>query len=348
VAFRNNIEDLTFEKQMTLSLQKILGALLLIALIGAISMSVALRQSLEARGPVQNPAVVVSVKTGMSLSTLGETLKSANLLREPRLFVLLARWRGIDRNIRSGNYEFQGNATTGELLEALVSGPQKLDFVVIPEGLTLQETADALASGGLGDAERFLKLGRDPTFAANLGVPAPTLEGFLFPDTYAFAAGAPPAEILRHMTERFFTIFTPGMQEEGRELGLDPLEIVTLASLIEKEAAVASERALISAVFRNRLRRGMRLQSDPTAVYDLPGNTGRVRPSHLDRESPYNTYKIKGLPPGPIANPGQAALIAAVRPADDSKVLYFVARNDRTHVFSRSYREHRRAIRQNR
>jgi UPF0755 protein len=333
---------------MSLFTQKLLGSLFLIALIGGISLSVGVRLGLEARGPAQNPPILITVKKGMSLSQLGETLRLASLLREPRLFVLLARWRGMDRNIRSGNYEFNGNATPGEILEALVSGPQKLDFVVIREGLSLRETADALASAGLGEAARFRELAQDAAFAGTLKVPAATLEGFLFPDTYAFAAGATPEEILQHMTERFFTIFTPEMQAEGKALGLDPLQIVTLASLIEKEAAVASERPLISAVFRNRLRRGMKLQSDPTAIYDMQGHTGRVRPRHLDRESPYNTYKIKGLPPGPIANPGKAALEAAVRPAEDRKILYFVARNDRTHVFTRSYREHRRAIRQNR
>ena len=284
----------------------------------------------------------------MPLSDLGETLSQKRLLAEPQLFVWLARLRGLDRKIRSGNYEFKGNATTGELLDALVSGPQKLDFVVIPEGLSVTETAETLERAGLGAASRFHALATDPAFAAELGVPAPTLEGFLFPDTYAFAAGSPPEEILQHMTTKFFTIFTPQMQAEGKALGLEPLEVITLASLIEKEAAVARERPLISAVFHNRLRRGMKLQSDPTAIYGLAEHSGRIRPSDLDRESPYNTYKISGLPIGPIANPGAAALQAAVRPAADRKVLYFVARNDRTHVFSRSYREHRRAIRQNR
>ena len=324
------------------------GATLLIGLLAGISAGVVLRLELEHRGPVQNPPITISVTTGMSIATLGETLKAADLLREPRLFAWLARWRGLDRKIRSGNYEFSGNATAGDLVDALVHGPQKLDFVVIPEGLSLGETADTLARAGLGDAARFRTLAVDPSFAASLGVPGSNLEGFLFPDTYAFAAGASHEEILGHMTERFFTIFSPQLQSEGKALGLDPLEIVTLASLIEKEAAVARERSLISAVFHNRLRRGMKLQSDPTAVYDLPSHTGRIRPRDLDRESPYNTYKIKGLPIGPIANPGAAALEAAVRPAADRQVLYFVARNDRTHIFSRTYREHRRAIQRSR
>ena len=333
---------------MPLAIKKALGAVFLIALITATTLGVGLRLGLNERGPLKSPPVLIGVATGMSLFSIGQTLEAEGLLRDPRLFVLLARWRGMDRRIRSGNYEFKGDATPGELLEALVSGPQKLDFVVIPEGLSLQETANALANAGLGSAARFLALARDASFAATLQVPAPTLEGFLFPDTYAFAAGASPEEILRHMTKRFFTIFSPQIQKEGLALGLDPLQIVTLASLIEKEAAVATERSLISAVFRNRLRRGMRLQSDPTAIYDAVDHSGRIRPRDLDRQSPYNTYKIKGLPPGPIANPGQAALLAAVRPADDLRVLYFVAKNDRTHVFSRNYREHRRAIRRNR
>jgi UPF0755 protein len=227
-----------------------------------------------------------------------------------------------------------------------VSGPQQLELVVIPEGLNIQETARTLANAGLGNATVFEKLARDPAFAAELGVPGDTLEGYLFPDTYAFAAGSPPAEILAHMRRQFRAVFTPLLVEEGRSRGLKPREIVILASLIEKEAALAEERALISAVFHNRLRRGMKLQSDPTAVYGIQEHSGRVRPGDLDRESPYNTYKISGLPPGPIANPGRAALEAAVRPAADRKILYFVAREDSSHIFSRTYRQHRQAIRE--
>lgn len=318
---------------------------LTLGLLGALAASLVLRHHLEVRSPQRAEPARVQVAPGGSLTELGKTLHHAGLIEEPRVFAALARWRRLDRRIRSGNYEFTGQATVGEIIDIFVSGPQKLDLVVVPEGLNIDETASVLAAAGLGDAADFAALARDPAFAAKLGVPGETLEGYLFPDTYAFAAGAAPNEILAHMNLQFRTVFSPSLVEEGHARGLEPREIVTLASLIEKEAALAEERALISAVFHNRLRRGMKLQSDPTAVYGVPGHSGRVRARDLDRESPYNTYTIRGLPPGPIANPGLAALEAAVRPAEDRKILYFVARDDSSHIFSRTYRQHRRAIR---
>lgn len=322
------------------------GALLLaISLLATLGGVLWLRAALEERSALREPPTILAVAPGDGLRAIGEELAALGLVRDARLFALLARLRGLDRNIRSGNYELTGGATLGETIDLLVSGPQKLDFVVIPEGLDLRATVALLEKARLGSSQEFLQLAQDSQFAREMGVPADTLEGFLFPDTYAFAAGATPEDILGHMVERFGEILTPALVKEGAAQGLEPLEIVTLASLIEKEAAIAEERALISAVFHNRLRRGMKLQSDPTAIYGVEGHSGRVRASDLDRENPYNTYKIPGLPPGPIANPGRAALEAAVRPAADRKVLYFVARDDSSHVFSRSYREHRRAIR---
>ena len=322
------------------------GALLLaISLLATLGGVLWLRAALEERSALREPPTILAVAPGDGLRAIGEELAALGLVRDARLFALLARLRGLDRNIRSGNYELAGGATLGETIDLLVSGPQKLDFVVIPEGLDLRATVALLEKARLGSSQEFLQLAQDSQFAREMGVPADTLEGFLFPDTYAFAAGATPEDILGHMVQRFGEILTPALVKEGAAQGLEPLEIVTLASLIEKEAAIAEERALISAVFHNRLRRGMKLQSDPTAIYGVEGHSGRVRASDLDRENPYNTYKIPGLPPGPIANPGRAALEAAVRPAADRKVLYFVARDDSSHVFSRSYREHRRAIR---
>lgn len=321
------------------------SAALTLGLLGALTASLLARHHLQVRGPQRKDPAHVQVLPGVPLAKLAKELHRTGLIEEPRAFAALARWRGLDRRIRSGNYELTGGATVGEILDLFVSGPQELDFVVVPEGLNIDETARVLAAAGLGDAGVFAAIARDPAFAARLGVPGDTLEGYLFPDTYAFAAGAAPAEILAHMHQQFQAVFSPRLIEEGRGHGLAPSEIVTLASLIEKEAALAAERALISAVFHNRLRRGMKLQSDPTAVYGVAGHSGRVRARDLDRENPYNTYKISGLPPGPIANPGRAALQAAVRPAADRKILYFVARDDSSHIFSRTYRQHRKAIR---
>ena len=344
-AFRNPARAHRYSARMGRNLKRAASLLLAVGLIAALAATLMLRAALEKRSAVQVPPATIEVAPGTGIHALGKRLQDRGLVENARLFTLLARLRGLDRNIRSGNYALAGGATLGETIDLFVSGPQKLDFVVIPEGLDLRATAQLLEAAGLGDSGKFLVLSQASEFAREMGVPGDTLEGFLFPDTYAFAAGAPPADILGHMVARFHEVLTPALIEEGAAHGLSPLEIVTLASLIEKEAAIAEERALISAVFHNRLRRGMKLQSDPTAIYGVEGHSGRVRASDLHRENPYNTYKIPGLPPGPIANPGRAALEAAVRPADDRKVLYFVARDDSSHIFSRSYREHRRAIR---
>jgi len=163
-------------------------------------------------------------------------------------------------------------------------------------------------------------------------------------DTYAFEAGATPEDVVRRMTARFREVFTPDLAQAARERGLTVDQAVTLASLIEKEAAVADERPVISAVFHNRLARRMPLQSDPTVLYGVAGSDGRIRSADLARATPYNTYVIPGLPPGPIANPGRASIVAAVRPAPGVTALYFVARNDRTHEFNDTLAAHQRAV----
>jgi UPF0755 protein len=316
------------------------AALLLLAVLAV----VALRSRLEWRGPTLAEPHVVEVVPGDSILALAQRLASARIVRDEALFAALATWRGVDRRIRAGEYEFAGGANVVEVLDHLVSGPQRQRLVLIPEGSNVHEVAFLLETAGLGSAPEIERMAKDPAVAEKLGIPAPGLEGFLFPDSYAFVRGTPPIDILGRMTQRFREVFTPDMNAAATALGLDTLEAVTLASLIEEEAAVAEERPLISAVFHNRLARGMRLQSDPTAVYDLPGRTGPVRREDLDRKSPYNTYWVAGLPPGPISNPGRASLEAAVRPAPGVQALYFVSRNDRTHEFNESFLEHQRAI----
>ena len=322
----------------------ILGAVvvaLLLLLCGALF---SLRQAMELRAPPVAPQRI-TVADGESLSKIATRLQSKGILTDRRVFLLLARWRSMDRQIRSGSYDFSGNATAGEVLDALVSGPQSLDFVSIPEGWTAEQIAVRLEAAGLGKASRYRELIIDPEFSASLGVPADRLEGYLFPDTYSFGPSPNPEDVLRRMTERFFEVFGAELESQAVSLSLSPHEIVTLASIVEAEAAVASERPRISAVFHNRLRLGMPLQADPTVLYGVEGRQKPIRRSDLKRKTPYNTYVIRGLPPGPIANPGLAALRATVAPTPDSKDLYFVARNDRTHVFSKSLAAHTRAVR---
>lgn len=306
--------------------------------------ALALSFALWWRSPTFAPPLVVEVKRGEPFLALARRLEAADAIANARLFTLLARWRGDDRRVRSGEYELAGNATGPEVLAALVSGKQRLRMVTVPEGLTLEEIAALLERAGFADAARIKALADDRAFVERLGLPAPRLEGYLFPDTYAFESGATPEEIVTRMTARFREMFTAELAQAARERGLTVDQAVTLASIIEKEAAVADERPTISAVFHNRLKRGMPLQSDPTVLYGVAGSDGRIRSADLARATPYNTYVIPGLPPGPIANPGRASLEAAVRPASGVTALYFVARNDRTHEFNDTLAAHQRAV----
>ena len=296
------------------------------------------------RSPAFTPPLVVEVRRGEPFLALARRLADADAIADARLFTLLARWRGDDRRIRSGEYELPGGATGPEVLAALVSGKQRLRMVTIPEGLALDEIAVLLERAGFGTPERYRALAADPQFVASLGLPAPHLEGYLFPDSYAFESGATPEQIVGRMTARFREMFTPDLAQAAAERGLTVDQAITLASIIEKEAAVAAERPTISAVFHNRLKRGMPLQSDPTVLYGVPNTDGRIRSADLVRATPYNTYVIPGLPPGPIANPGRASIEAAVRPAEGVTALYFVARNDRTHEFNDTLAGHNRAV----
>lgn len=296
------------------------------------------------RSPAFAPPLVLAVQRGEPFAAVARKLDDAGAIPDARLFTVLARLRGDDRRVKSGEYEIDGDQTADELLAALVSGKQRLRMVTIPEGLTVEETARVLERAGLGAAERFVELAQDEQFVATLELPVPRLEGYLFPDTYAFDSTVTPEDIVRHMTARFREVFTPDLAEAAAERGLTIDQAVTLASLIEKEAAVPEERPIISAVFHNRLARRMPLQSDPTVLYGVTGREGRIRSVDLARVTPYNTYLIPGLPPGPIANPGLASIVAAVRPAPGVTALYFVARNDRTHEFNDTLAAHQRAV----
>jgi UPF0755 protein len=247
----------------------------------------------------------------------------------------------LDRSVRSGEYRFDRPLSPIAVLATLRSPSAALHRVTIPEGSTLNQVAALLAAAGFGGADQFLCMAQDPDFLLRVDMPATGLEGYLFPDTYAFAWSTLPEQILAAMVARFREQ-TTALQERRRARHMSQEEMVILGSLIEKETGAAEERALISAVFHNRLQIGMPLQSDPTAVYGREGQGGPTA-ADLDVESPYNTYLHRGLPPGPICNPGRAALEAALEPAT-APYLYFVSRNDGTHAFSRTLEEHNRAV----
>ena len=207
----------------------------------------------------------------------------------------------------------------------------------------MAEISQQLEVAGLGTQSAFTTLAHDPNFCTSLGIDSDNLEGYLFPDTYFFEKGMPPETILATMVTRFQKVFVPAWKNRARQRGLSVHQVVTLASIIEKETGTPDERALISSVFHNRLKRNMRLQSDPTVIYGISNFNGNLTRKDLKTPSPYNTYIIKGLPPGPIANPGRLAMEAALFPVN-SKFYFFVSKNDTTHHFSATLKEHNRAV----
>jgi UPF0755 protein len=294
-------------------------------------------------GLVPSPTVVY-IKPRTGVQEIARLLQEAGVIRSAWAFLGLAYLQGSLSRLHAGEYEFSPAMSLGEILRRLEGGRVVTHQMTIPEGFSAQEVGRLLASEKLVSPERFDALVADEGLAARLKVPSGSLEGYLFPDTYRLTRGMDEAEILRIMVSRFWQAVPADFAARAERVGLELHEAVTLASLIEKEAAQSSERRLVSAVFHNRLRRGMPLQSDPTAVYRVERPERRITARDLQRKSPYNTYLVTGLPPGPIANPGLAALEAAVSPAA-VPYLYFVAKNDGSHQFSRTLEQHQRAVR---
>jgi len=286
--------------------------------------------------------VIVRVPEGAGFAASLQRLQAAGVLRWRVPLRLWATWSGRDRQIRSGDFRFAGPTTPLDVLATLLAPANALHRVTIPEGTTVRGIAEILADAGFGGADVFAVLAADPEFLLRHELPSSGLEGYLFPDTYSFAWSDEPEAILAAMIARFRNV-AAGLEEQRRARGMSEHEMVTLAAIIEKETGVGSERALISAVFHNRLRLGMRLQSDPTAVYGRDEEIRVPRAADLDVDTPHNTYKRAGLPPGPICNPGRAALEAALAPAA-VPYLYFVAGRGGEHDFSVTLEEHNRAV----
>ncbi|MBI2369004.1 MAG: endolytic transglycosylase MltG [Deltaproteobacteria bacterium] len=286
---------------------------------------------------------LIDIPAGMRFQEITQLLEREGLIREARVFALLAFVSGATTRIQAGRYELNGTMRPKEILRRLLKGEMVEYGITFPEGATMRQIAAALEERRIVTAEAFLRKATDQAFLASLGIEAASAEGYLFPDTYRFRGAPEPGEIIATMAARLHEVFTPELAERGEELGLDERAVLTLASIVEREAAVAQERPLIAAVFLNRLRRQMRLQADPTVLYGTPRPEGPVRKTDLGASTPYNTYQIEGLPPGPIANPGRAAIMAVVHPARVN-YLYFVSRNDGTHHFSATLEEHNNAV----
>jgi len=287
--------------------------------------------------------VIVNIPPGANFQQIIDILEQKGIVTNRILFhsltiVKRARW-----SLRAGEYELDTMKTPYMVIDQLLRGKIKTYPVIIPEDLTVREIAARLIENKLINEKVFMKLARDDEFLASLNIKAGSIEGYLFPDTYFFNRSMDTRQIMRMMVAQFWKKVTPEMLQKAHNMGFNAHEFITLASIIGKESGNAAEKPKISAVFHNRLKRKMRLQSDPTAVYDLENFSGAVLRSHLNRNSPYNTYVINGLPPGPIANPGLDSLQATLYP-DPVDYLYFVAKGDGTHYFSSSLDMHQRRI----
>jgi UPF0755 protein len=292
----------------------------------------------------KNTTVIVDIPTGSSFMRITEILNRAGLIKSRFFFYSLAVSKQAMKSVRAGEYEFNTSMSPAAVIDKMLRGEIKTYRITIPEDFSLKEIAARLSEYKLIDEKTYFDLASNEDFLNSVGIKAESIEGYLFPETYLFDRSMSTKQIMKIMVNQFWKKVTPEMIKRAGEMGFTMQELVTLASIIGKESGNGEEKPLISAVFHNRLKRKMRLQSDPTAVYDLENFSGAVRRSHLKRNSPYNTYVIYGLPPGPITNPGIDSLKAALNPAPVN-YLYFVSKRDGSHQFSASLDMHTKAIR---
>ena len=288
------------------------------------------------------PAREVTIEKGESFRQIARALADAGVVRSELALRIYGRMSGTASQIKPGDYAFKGGERISDVMRHLVKGDFIVVTITIPEGLTVHEIAERVGATGLVCEDEFENAARDGAMVRALGLMPLGAEGYLFPATYKFSPHAKTDDVLAAMLARFYQVLTPQVEERMFAVGLDARRLVTMASIVEKEAKAPTERPLIAGVFYNRLRLGMPLQSDPTAEYELDG-AKESAVSAVHTTSAFNTYDFSGLPPGPIANPGLKSIEAALNPAQ-TDFLYFVAREGGTHVFSKSYDEHRHAI----
>jgi len=291
----------------------------------------------------QTTEKLVIVHPGQGFKAFSQRLHASGIIQDRSKFELFAFIKGDDKRIKAGEYLLSSAMPPRKILEVLVSGRVRLYRITIPEGYNLRQIATLVAHPGLTIESGFLKTATDTALARAMGIDAASFEGYLFPETYYFPKNLAPEKVISTMVNRFWLVFKPEWKKQAQALGFSIHQIVTLASIIEKETGAGFERPLISSVFHNRLQRKMRLESDPTVIYGIKDYDGNITRKHLATATPYNTYTIKGLPPGPIASPGIEAIEAALYPAD-TKFLYFVSKKDRTHQFSTNIKDHNRAV----
>jgi UPF0755 protein len=288
----------------------------------------------------------VELNPGDGTLVIGRKLVEAGVVRDRTSFRVALWLSGAARRLKAGEYRFDRPMTATEVVGRIARGEVYLRPITFPEGLAIREMSAIYESHGLGRARDFVAAARAVSLVADLDPAAPTLEGYLFPETYNLSRRAGAPELVRMMVARFHQVFTPALRETAASHGLSVRQVVTLASMVEKESAREDERPTIAGVYLRRLQIGMALQCDPTVIYglELAGRyQGNLTKEGLAFDSPYNTYRHPGLPPGPIASPGRASLEAAANPSDQG-YLYFVSRNDGSHEFARTLDEHNRNV----
>lgn len=300
-----------------------------------------------ARVPAEDASKVIVVPSGQGAIQLSIRLRNEGIISDANHFLWVGRIRMQLNDVKAGEYKLSPSMTPMQIWETITSGISVQYPLTIREGQNMYEIADDLQKQSLAKRSEFLKLCEDKEFMRELGFQdplPPSLEGYLFPDTYFFNSSMGPKAMIQQMVSHFRGVWKEEFDAQAKSLGMTRHQIVTLASIVEKETGAPEERPMISSVFHNRLKKRMRLQSDPTTIYGMwEEYDGNIRKKDLSRKNPYNTYTIPALPIGPIGNPGKASIEAALNP-DGSDYLFFVSQNDGRHVFTRSYEEHRRAV----
>ena len=324
--------------------------LILIAIVAAVVIGAAgwwmYSRVIEPYRGYSEPEVFVDIPSGSPPAAIGSRLVAAGVVRDARTFQAALWISGRSRSLRAGEYRFDAPLHALDVIDKIARGDVYRRRLTFREGLTIGEMAQVFEQRGFGTADDFRKAAQNAELIRDLDPVAADLEGYLFPETYALPRGTTAAAVVAQMVDGFKNALTPEIREQAAAAGLSIRQLVTLASLVEKETSAAAERPLVAAVYANRLKIGMGMQADPTVIYALQKAgkyDGNLRRDDLQFDSPYNTYRYPGLPPGPIAAPGKASLQAAAQPAAVD-YLYFVSKNDGTHVFATTLAEHNKNV----
>jgi len=327
-------------------MRKLLGFVVLLLLVAASAAAFMYWRINEPFRGYQGAEQFVEIPQGAGSLAIGDRLADAGVMRDRSTYRVALWMTGKGRHLKAGEYRFDRPMTPFEVIDKIARGDVYVIHLTFPEGLTIAEMAQIFESHGLGSAASFVRATKDPAPIRALDPAATDLEGYLFPETYALPRHTDAAKLVQMMVGGFERVFTPALRAAAAARNLTVRQALTLASIVEKETARPDERPLVAAVYSTRLRIGMPMQCDPTVIYALlrAGTyNGNLRRDDLAFDSPYNTYRYPGLPPGPIASPGRGSLEAAVHPAD-ADYLYFVSRNDGSHVFARTLDEHNRNV----